>query len=120
MISKIKEEKFKIIEFIRELIIYIEQNLDNFSKKDIELKNRLRKNSYELLEISYLANLTKNKEEKLKLLKTIISKVKIIDFLLNICYDKEIINGKKYAKFSMKIDDILKYTMGWEKQIGHS
>ena len=37
-----REEKFKIINFIRELIINIDKNLDNFPKKDIELKNRLR------------------------------------------------------------------------------
>lgn len=120
MISKIKEEKFKVIEFIRELIIYIDKNLDNFPKKDIELKNRLRNNSYDLLEISYLANSIKNKEKKLELLEEIISKIKVIDFLLNLCYEKEIINGKKYAKFGSKIDDILKYALGWEKQIGHS
>lgn len=120
MISKIKEEKFKVIEFIRELIIYIDQNLNNFPKKDIELKNRLRNNSYDLLEISYLANSIENKEKKLELLEKIISKVKIIDFLLNICYEKEIINGKKYTKFGSKIDDILRYTIGWKKQIGHS
>ena len=41
---KIKEEKFKVIQFIRELIIYIDKNLDNFPKKDIELKNRIRIN----------------------------------------------------------------------------
>ena len=34
-----REEKFKIINFIRELIINIDKNLDNFPKKDIELKN---------------------------------------------------------------------------------
>ena len=37
-----KEEKFRIIQFIRELIINIDKNLDNFHKKDIELKNRIR------------------------------------------------------------------------------
>ena len=31
-----REEKFKIINFIRELIINIDKNLDNFPKKDIE------------------------------------------------------------------------------------
>ena len=36
-----KEEKFRIIQFIRELIINIDKNLDNFPKKDIELKNRI-------------------------------------------------------------------------------
>lgn len=121
MISKIKEERFKVIQYIRELIIYIDRNLDNFPKKDIELKNRLRNNNYDLLEIAYLANTTKNIEKKEELLEKIISKIKIIDFLLNLCYEKEIINSKKYMKFGCKMDDILKYTLGWLKTpIGHS
>lgn len=110
-----KEEKFKIIDFIRQLIIYIDKNLDNFPKKDIELKNRIRNNSYDLLELAYKANVTKNEENRIKLLEEIIAKVKIIDFLLNLCYDKQIINQKKYIKFGEKMDDILKYTLGWIK-----
>lgn len=112
-----KQEKFKIINFIRELIIYIDDNLDNFPKKDIELKNRIRSTSYDLLEISYKANVTSNNEYKKTLLEELIAKVKIVDFLLNICYDKQIINSKKYIKFGEKIDDILKYSLGWIKSI---
>lgn len=44
-----KEEKFKVIKFKRELVVYLNTLLDNFPKKDIELKNRLRTNSYEYL-----------------------------------------------------------------------
>lgn len=123
MISKIKEEKFKVIQFIRELIIYIDKSLENFPKKDIELKNRLRNNSYDLLELAYLANTTKNIDKKIGKLEEIISKIKVIDFLINLCYEKEIINGKRYLKFGSKMDDILKYTLGWLKTInnnGHS
>ena len=47
----------------------------------------------------------------------IVAKVKIIDFLLNLCYEKQIINSKKYVKFGEKMDDILKYTLGWIKSI---
>ena len=36
-----KTEKFKIIQFIRELIIIIDKEMDNFPKKDIELKSRI-------------------------------------------------------------------------------
>ena len=32
-------EKFKVIQFIRELLITIDKEMDNFPKKDIELKN---------------------------------------------------------------------------------
>ena len=55
-----KEEKFKVINFTRDLLIIIDTELDNFPKKDIEIKNRLRNNSYDLLELLYLANNTTN------------------------------------------------------------
>ena len=55
-----KEEKFKVINFTRDLLIIINTELDNFPKKDIEIKNRLRNNSYDLLELLYLANNTTN------------------------------------------------------------
>ncbi len=112
-----KEEKFKVIQYIRELIINIDKNLDNFPKKDIELKNRIRTNSYDLLELVYEANSTREKERKLEILDKTIAKLKVIDFLINICFDKQIINNKRYLKFGEKIDDISKFTIGWIKSI---
>ncbi len=112
-----KEEKFKIIQFIREFIIYIDKNLDNFPKKDIEIKNRIRNESYDLLELAYKANVSSNVNYKKSLLENLIAKIKVIDFLLNLCYEKEIINSKRYVKFGDKMDDILKYTLGWIKTI---
>lgn len=112
-----KQEKFKVINFIRELIVTIDKELSNFPKKDIELKNRIRNNSYDLLELSYEANITSNIENKEILLEKIIAKIKVIDFLINLSYDKMIINSKKYIKFGEKIDDIIKYTTGWMKSI---
>ena len=49
-----------------------------------------------------------------------IAKVKIIDFLLNLSFDKKIITEKKYFKLAQKLDDISKDTNGWLKNIiGH-
>lgn len=87
--------------------------MDNFPKKDIELKNRIRTNSYDLLEIAYEVNNNKDIEYKKKLLNKALAKIKVIDFLLNLSYEKEIINQKRYYKFDNKIDDITKYTIGW-------
>lgn len=112
-----KEEKFKVIEYIRELLISIDNNMDNFPKKDIELKNRIRNSSYDLLEITYEANNTTDAVNKKHLLEKAIAKVKIIDFLLNLCYDKKIINQKRYLKFGEKINDIIKYMHGWYKTV---
>ena len=108
-----KTEKFKIIEFIRQLIITIDKELINFPKKENELKNRIRSNSYDILELIYEANSSENIEFKISLLQKILAKVKVIDFLLNLSYDREIITSKKYLKLANRIDDITKSTTGW-------
>lgn len=112
-----KEEKFKIIQFIRELIIKVDKELDNFPKKDIEIKNRIRNCSYNILELAYKANVITKKERKQEFLENLFAEIKILDFLLNLCYDKQIITQKKYYKFGEKINDIVKYSTGWLKSL---
>ena len=112
-----KVEKFKILQHIRELLILIDNEMDNFSKKDIELKNRIRNNSFDILELAYEANTITEVELKINLLLKLLAKLKIIDFLLNLSYDKKIITSKKYIKFGNKIGDILKYANGWIKAL---
>ena len=87
--------------------------MDNFPKKDIELKNRIRMNSYDMLEIAYEANVASDVQYKKQLLQKMLAKIKVVDFLLNLAYDKQIITQKRYYKFGNKMDDIVKYTTGW-------
>lgn len=112
-----REEKFKIIQFIRELLYKIESELDNFPKKDIEIKNRIKITTYDLLEQAYLANTTLDIELKIRLIEQIIAKIKVIDFLLNLSLDRELINGKRYIKLGEKLDNITKYANGWLNSI---
>lgn len=112
-----KEEKFKVIQFIRELILVIDKELENYPKKEVEIKNRIRTSTYDILEISYEANVTENIELKKNLLNKIISKIKVIDFLLNLSYDKKLITEKKYYKLGQRLDDIIKYISGWLKKL---
>lgn len=115
-----KEEKFKVIQFIREMIVRVDKELDNFPKKDMEIKNRIRTSTYDLLELSYEANSSQILEHKKYLLTKIIAKVKIIDFLLNLSYEKQLITEKKFFKLAIQLEDIAKYSNGWLKNIiGH-
>lgn len=111
------EEKFKVIQFLRELILELDKDLENFPRKDIELKNRIRNSSYDILEILYEANGNIVKLRKEELLNKAIAKTKVIDFLINISYDKKLITQKKYLKIGLKLDDIIKYISGWLKSI---
>ena len=110
-----KEEKFKAIQFIRELIIYLYNMLEGFPKKDLEIKRTIREESYSMLKIAYLANVTSNLNYRRENLEKVIVKVKLIDFLVNLSYDKKIINQKKYLKVGQRLDDISKYITGWMK-----
>lgn len=108
-----KNEKFKIITQIKELIIRIDENLVNFPKKEIELKRKIKETSYDLLYIMYRANVSSNLSLKKELAETAIAQIKYLDFLINLCYDKQIINSKKYVKFGESLNDIVRYIMAW-------
>ena len=93
-----KEEKFKVIQFVREFIIRVDKELDNFPRKDFEIKAKIRNNSFELLEILYEANLIKDIDKKIEKLEIAFAKIKVLDFLLNLSYDKTIISSKKLCQ----------------------
>lgn len=107
-----REEKFKVLQFIREFIVRVENELENFPKKDLEIKRRIKDSSYELLELVYQANMLEEVKDKKYLLVKAITKVKMIDFLINLSYDRELLPQKKYIKLSEKLDDIIKYISG--------
>lgn len=106
-------EKFKIIELIKDLIFAIDKYLVNFPNKEMELKRRIKDSGYELLLLTYEANVTTNVEKKKDLQERGIAIIKFLDFLLNLCYEKQIINAKRYFKFGESLDNIVKYFAGW-------
>ena len=110
-----KKEKFVVINCIRELILNIDKYLINFPKRDIEIKQQISIISKEMLLLAYEANASEIKEKRKDIQEKIIARLKYLDFLINLCYDKQIINGKRYLKFGESIDYILKYANGWRK-----
>ena len=109
-----KIEKFKIANLVKELALIIDKNLINFPKNEIELKHKIKEANYNLLLIIYEANTTTDIDYRIKLQEKAIALVKYLDFLINLCYDKQIINGKKYIKFGEKLDIIIRYILAWK------
>ena len=110
----IKQEKFKVVNLIKELIVQIDEKLINFPKKEIELKHKIKETSYDLLLDMYKANNTSDLRYKIELQENCIAYIKFLDFMFNLCYEKQIINGKRYVKFGEKLEMIVRYIVGWK------
>lgn len=107
------DEKFKIITLVKEFIIAIDKYLINFPKKEIELKQEIKKRGWKLLFDVNEANVTSNYSKRLELIESSIALIKQLDFLINICAEKQIINYKKYYKFGEKLEQIIRYLVAW-------
>ena len=106
-------DKLKVIELIKEMIYSIDKYFVNFPNKEKELKAKIINSSYDLLSISYEANITTDLKRKLELQEKAFALIKLLDFLINICYEKQIINSKRYFKFGESFESIVKYYTGW-------
>lgn len=112
-----KQDKFIVINLIKKLIIHIDKYLEAFPKKELEIKKEIKQNSLEMLELAYEANVSDNLDKKKDIQEKILSRIMYIDFLINLCYDKQIINSKKYLKFGEDLNYLVKYVNGWKKYI---
>ena len=109
-----KNEKFVIVNLIKELIVNVDKNLVNFPKKEIEIKREIVISCYSLLRKAYEANTTTNTEKRVDLQENMIATIKYIDFFMNVCYDKQIINSKKYLRFGESLENIIRYVPAWK------
>ena len=109
-----KNEKFVIVNLIKDLIQNIDRNLVNFPKKEIEIKREIVISSYSLLRMAYEANTTTNIEKRIDLQENIIAKIKYLDFFINVCYEKQIITSKKYLRFGESLENIIRYVTAWK------
>ena len=111
---KIKQERFKVANLIKDLIVYIDEKLINVPKKEVELKHRIKEVAYDLLLNMYKANNTSDLKYRINLQESCIAYIKFLDFMFNLCYEKEIINAKKYMKFGERLDMIVRYIVAWK------
>lgn len=112
-----KLEKFKVIDSIRQFVVECTKRLENFPKKEIEISSKIKKNTYEMLEIAYYTNSLEDIPEKIKQIQLLLAKAKLIDFLLEIALDNNYITKKQYVKLADRLGDIEKYSTGWLARI---
>lgn len=103
------KDKLLIITKIKKTIIYLDKIVINFPNKERVLKDKLIESLYDLLYLSYKANITQNKYYKQELL----IKIRLIDFYLSISLDKNYISYKKYTQIVNHLIELIKMIHGW-------
>ena len=83
--TKDKNDRLLIAVRVKKTIIYLEDILDNFPHKNLELKKNISNTMYEILECIYLANMGYEKEKNKALA---LVKMQMIDFYLLVSYKK--------------------------------
>lgn len=109
------QDKFYIVNLEKKLINDLDKYLTNFPHKEIELKREIMNTAYQMLKITYEANTTYNMNKRNDLQDKVVANIKYLDYLINICYDKKIINSKKYLRFGENLSYLLKYVISWYK-----
>lgn len=109
------DDRFYITKLIKKLIYDFDKYLVNFPNREIEIKRKIMNTCYDMLMIAYEGNTTYNIDKRIDIIEKIISYIKYLDYLINVCYDKRIINSKRYIKFGESLDYLLKYVLSWYK-----
>ena len=107
-----KNDKFLLVIEIKKFIISLEDILINFPKKDYILKSKIELILYDLLEDIYMANYL-FKEERINKLFICLTKIKMLDFYINVCFKKKIISYKKFINICSILNNIVKLIYGF-------
>ena len=105
-------DKFKIARYVKEFILGLEEITVNYPKRYFELKGRLVNESYNLLELIYLANYTEIKNRKPIQIKALM-KINMLDFYLEESFKKKIISEGQSLKMCDKLLKINKMLFKW-------
>ena len=96
-----------IVKNIKEFIYNVDLIIENYPKKEYELRNRLVNTSYDLLELVYRSNYKKDYLDR------IFSLISMLDFYLELSFKKKIINEKRVMNLSNKLLIINKMVYKW-------
>ena len=101
--------RFLVVKYVKEFIYSIDSLVVNFPRKDFVIKDRIMIDSLDILEMIYIANMSDDKNLKIKIL----SKLSMLDFYLEKSFKNNIISEKVCKKKSNELINISKLIYGW-------
>lgn len=104
-------DNLNIIIRLKKTIIYTEKVLENFPRKEFILKNRIMDIFYGILELTHEIYI--DKDDKNKIIKKILVKIRMLDFYLQISLDKDVISRKNVKNISLNLREITSMYYAW-------
>ncbi|MBQ9181571.1 MAG: hypothetical protein IJ134_02955 [Bacilli bacterium] len=111
-----KENKFKIIVIAKTFLFEIDTILCRFPNREIILKDKIKTLTYEIIELIYESNyipLNKFKDIRILNQSKILSKISMIDLLLEESYKKGYITESIFHEKTALLLDLNKKVRGW-------
>ena len=103
------QNKLLIASKVKKTIQYLDKTLINCPNREYILKNNIIKTSYNILELTYKANIHKN----ITYMKDIIVQINMLEYYIKISLDKKIISYKKYEYIGNYLLEINKMIKSW-------
>ena len=111
-----KDDKFKIIVITKEFLFDLDDILCRFPNKEKVLKDKYKILIYEIIELIYESNylmLDKYRDERIRLQIKIISKISLLDLLLEESYRKGYITESIFRNKSKILSELSIKIKGW-------
>ena len=106
------KDKLLIIREVKAFIESLDEILINLPRREVVLKERFKKDSYDLLELVYMANQVELKDRHIYQ-RQCLTKISMLDYYLEVCFKKKYMIEKQVLKRSRKLLQINKMMYGW-------
>lgn len=106
------DSNFALLSQAKKTNEYIGKQLVNYPKTEMVLKQNIEKNMYEIIELIFSYKINLNNRIKMKYLKDLVIKLSMLDYYINISYEKKVLSKKKTESISGFIINLRKIVYG--------
>lgn len=103
------QDKLIITTKLKQTREYIDKVVTNYPNKEVVLKNQIEESCFNLIRLSYKANLYK----ELNIMKDIIIEIRMLEYYMKISLEKTLISFKKCEIIGNYLLEIIKMANSW-------
>lgn len=106
------QSNFILLNTMKKTINYINIQLKDFPKKEMVLNQCIQKNMYETVELIFNYSSSTSNNNKVKILRSILVKISMLDFYITDSFEKQLINKSRYKSIGLLITELRKIVYG--------